>query len=300
MIRMLLASAGAKATEVAAGAAAGAAETIEHVAETAEHAGEAGAGSHVSLPSTNIIEWGGFHITNSVLAAFLCTAFIILLIFLARRKAAIIPTKMQSVFEAVISFFLDSLEAAFGSKERARRYLPMFLTFILLIAVANQFSIIPLVMNIKFDGHAFLFRVPTSDWSMTIAIAIVAIIGSHILALTIKPFKHLGHYFRLQYIWKIRKFTDVLNALLEIFIGILEVIGEVAKIISLSARLFGNIFAGEVMVVMIGSIAAFTQFLFPTPFIGLGIFVGFVQAYVFTLLTMQFMGGSIKSLYEHH
>lgn len=296
MIGTLLASAANTATAATAELAAGAAEATEHVAEAAE----AGGGEHVSLPSTNIIEWGGFHITNSVLAAFLCTGIIIVLILLARRKASLIPTRMQSLFESIVSFFLDSLEAAFGSRERARRYLPIFLTFILLIAVANQFSIIPLVMSIKFDGHAFLFRVPTSDWSMTIALAIFAIIGSHIIALSISPFKHIGHFFRFQYIWKIRKFTDVLNALLEIFIGILEVIGEVAKIISLSARLFGNIFAGEVMVVMIGSIAAFTQFIFPMPFIGLGIFVGFVQAYVFTLLTMQFMGGSIKSLYEHH
>jgi len=275
------------------------AKAAEVAAEAAEVA-EAGGGEHVSLPSHNIIEIGSFHVTNSVLAAFLCTALIIVLILLARRKAGIIPTKMQSLFEAVITFFLSSLEDAFGTKERARKYLPLFLTFIFLIAIANQFSIIPLVMNIKLEGGATLFRVPTSDWSMTIALAIVAIVGSHILALSIKPFKHLGHYFRLQYIFKIRKVTDALNALLEIFIGILEVIGEFAKIISLSARLFGNIFAGEVMVVMIGAIASFTQFLFPMPFIGLGIFVGFVQAYVFTLLTMQFMGGSIKALYEHH
>jgi F-type H+-transporting ATPase subunit a len=280
-----------------ASAANTAAEAVEKVAETAA---ESGAGEEVSLPSHNLFEIGSFHITNSVLAAFLCTAFIIVLILLARRKAGIIPTKMQSVFEAIITFFLSSLEDAFGTKERARKYLPLFLTFILLIAVANQFSIIPLVMSFKLEGGATLFRVPTSDWSMTIALAIVAIVGSHILALTIKPFKHIGHYFRFQYIWKARKVTDFLNAFLEIFIGILEVIGEFAKIISLSARLFGNIFAGEVMVVMIGAIASFTQFIFPMPFIGLGIFVGFVQAYVFTLLTMQFMGGSIKALYEHH
>jgi len=293
MIGMLIASAASTAeravTEMAAGAA-----------EVAETAAEGGAGEEVSLPSHNLFEIGSFHVTNSVLAAFLCTAIIIVLILLARRKAGIIPTKMQSVFEAIITFFLSSLEDAFGTKERARKYLPLFLTFILLIAVANQFSIIPLVMNIKLEGGAALFRVPTSDWSMTIALAIVAIVGSHILALSIKPFKHLGHYFRFQYIWKIRKVTDALNALLEIFIGILEVIGEFAKIISLSARLFGNIFAGEVMVVMIGAIASFTQFLFPMPFIGLGIFVGFVQAYVFTLLTMQFMGASIKAVSESH
>jgi len=296
MIGALIASAAHTAERAATEMAAGAAEVTEHVAEAAE----AGGGEHVSLPSHNIIEIGSFHVTNSVLAAFLCTAFIIILILLARRKAGIIPTKMQSVFEAIITFFLSSLEDAFGTKERARKYLPLFLTFILLIAIANQFSIIPLVMNIKLEGGATLFRVPTSDWSMTIALAIVAIVGSHILALTIRPFKHIGHYFRFQYIWKARKVTDFLNAFLEIFIGILEVIGEFAKIISLSARLFGNIFAGEVMVVMIGAIASFTQFIFPMPFIGLGIFVGFVQAYVFTLLTMQFMGGSIKALYEHH
>ena len=293
MIGMLIASAASTAeravTEMAAGAA-----------EVAETAAEGGAGEEVSLPSHNLFEIGSFHVTNSVLAAFLCTAIIIVLILLARRKAGIIPTKMQSVFEAIITFFLSSLEDAFGTKERARKYLPLFLTFILLIAIANQFSIIPLVMNIKLEVGATLFRVPTSDWSKTNALAIVAIVGSHILALSIKPFKHLGHYFRFQYIWKIRKVTDALNALLEIFIGILEVIGEFAKIISLSARLFGNIFAGEVMVVMIGAIASFTQFLFPMPFIGLGIFVGFVQAYVFTLLTMQFMGASIKAVSESH
>ncbi|MDQ5919617.1 MAG: F-type H+-transporting ATPase subunit a [Patescibacteria group bacterium] len=78
--------------------------------------------------------------------------------------------------------------------------------------------------------------------------------------------------------------------------GLLDIIGELAKILSLSARLFGNIFAGDVMILVIVSLSTYTQFFVPLPFLALSIFSGFVQAFVFSLLSIQFLSGTITSV----
>jgi F-type H+-transporting ATPase subunit a len=86
---------------------------------------------------------------------------------------------------------------------------------------------------------------------------------------------------------------DFFTAFVEAFVGLLNIVGEMAKVVSLAARLFGNVFAGNVMVVVIIGLSAFTQFLVPIPFLVLSIFSGLVQAFVFTLLSIQFIALSI-------
>lgn len=255
-------------------------------------------GHSLNLPSDIIFDFGWFHITNSVLAAFVVTLIIFLFLLIIKRNFALIPSRAQIALESLMSFFLKTLTEAYGSEARARRFLPLIMTFFLFLLVANQFTILPLVSSITFEtshGMVPFFRISTSDWSQALALAIIAVFGAHIIALTMHPIKHIGAFIRVEGFVKARSIGDFLNAFINFFIGIMEIISEFARPVSLSARLFGNIFAGEMMLIVIAGIASFTKYLFPMPFIAIGIFVGLVQAFVFTFLSLLFMAGTVNA-----
>jgi F-type H+-transporting ATPase subunit a len=118
-----------------------------------------------------------------------------------------------------------------------------------------------------------LFRNATSDANVTFALAIVSVVATHVLSVRKLGWKeYLGRYFSLNPIF--------------LFVGILEIVSELTKMVSLSFRLFGNIYAGEVV---LGTVHSLFAFLFPLPFMALEIIVGLVQALVFAILTMVFM-----------
>lgn len=255
-------------------------------------------GHQLNLPSDIIFEFGWFHITNSVLAAFAVTLIITIAALWIRKGAGIIPTRAQAAVEFIMVFFLKTLTDAYGSEARARKFLPLIMTFFLFLLIVNQFTIIPLVTSFTFEGsHGIvpLFRISTSDWSQALALALIAVVGSHIIALTINPIGHIGAFIRVGEFFKAKSVGEFLTAFINFFIGIMEIISEFARPVSLSARLFGNIFAGEMMLIVIAGIASFTKYVFPMPFIAIGIFVGLVQAFVFTFLTLLFMAGTVNA-----
>ncbi len=131
----------------------------------------------------------------------------------------------------------------------------------------------------KFSEEKHLFRAPTSDLSLTIAFALISVIITNILG-----FKALGATYLKKYI----NFSNPVDA----FVGILELISEIGKIISFSFRLFGNVFAGEILLAVITSI---TYGVATLPFLGLELFVGLIQALVFFMLTAVFIGLSAES-----
>ena len=248
-----------------------------------------------TLSSNNIIEYGSFHVTNSVVASFAVSIVVVIIAVLCTRKAGVVPTRAQLFLEMIIEFFYNMLKTAYGSEKRARKYLSYIVTLFLFLLVANQFSAIPLVSSITTENGP-LFRTSTSDWSQTISLAIISLGAAHLIALTAAPLKHIGSFIKLEPFFKIRKPSDIGNAFLELFLGLLDIIGELAKVLSMSARLFGNIFAGEVLIVVIGGLSIYTSFLVPVPFMALSIFSGLVQAFVFTLLALQFMASTITNV----
>lgn len=253
---------------------------------------------NVSIPAEVLFRIGPVPITDGFLNAFLITVLLGFFALAVSRKFSIIPTKIQVVCEAIVDVVLGQLETAFGSKEDARKFLPLFATVLIFIAIANQFSLVPLITSLTYDG-TLLLRLPTSDLSGTVALALIMVGFSHILALSIAPLGHLGSYIRIAPFFKARSFSQLFDAGIGFFLGSLDIIGEIAKVISLSCRLFGNLFAGNVMVAVIVSLSVYTSFIVPIPFLALGIFSGFVQAFVFMLLTMQFMAGTVSSARAH-
>ncbi len=250
----------------------------------------------ISLKSPAIITFGEFHLTNAALGALLTTIVLSVFLILVTKRSKLIPSRSQSIVEIIIQMFLDFLVGAYGSKERAKKYLPYFTTLFILLLVTNQFTIVPFINQIVTGEGDLLFRVSTADYGHPIALALVNIIASHLIALSISPIKHIGNFIKIGPFFKVRSLSDLANAFLEFFLGILDIVGEFAKIISLSSRLFGNMFAGEVMVAVIAGIASWTGYLLPIPFIALSIFSGLVQAYVFAVLALQFMAGTVTSV----
>lgn len=251
----------------------------------------------ISLAPSVLFHIGPLAVTNSTLATLLVT--VMLAWFAARvfKGMSLVPTRIQAFLEVIAEYLLSQLENAFGSKEEARKFFPLFMTLLIFIAVANQFSVLPIITQMVV-GDTPLFRVPTAHLVQPLALAVLVVAFANIMALRIAPLKHIGGFVKIAPIFKARSGGQLAQALLDFFLGLLDIIGEMSKVLSLSFRLFGNIFSGEVMALVIASISVFTSFLVPVPFLFLSIFSGFVQAFVFALLSMQFISGTIRNVRE--
>ncbi len=253
----------------------------------------------LSLAPDVVFNIGSFGVTNAMLAMWILTGIVLLVGVLLNRKVGVVPSRLQVVLEGLITFFADNLETAFGSRERAKQFTPLMLAMFLMFFVANQFYVLPLIGDIVTGDGVKLLKTPTAHFSLPIAIAFVIVGMSHLLALKTAPLKHIGQFIKVGEFLKIRSVKDVPNAFLEFFLGLLDIVGEIAKVVSLSARLFGNVLAGELMVVIISFIAApITFWLVPIPFIFLSIFSGLIQAFVFPLLCVQYVGGTVTAVQE--
>jgi len=212
-----------------------------------------------------------FPITNTLLVSWITVLILTVLSIALRFRVKLVPGNLQSVFEVIIDGAYSTVEGLAGDK-KAKVFFPIVTTFLLFILVSNWLGLLPGFGTIKYHGE-ILFRSMNSDLNMTLALALTSAFLTHAFAIY-----YLGI---LDYLKK--WFT--LNPIF-LFVGLLELVGEFTKIVSLSFRLFGNIFAGEVVLATVSSIFAF---LVPLPFYFLEIIVGFVQAAVFMMLTLVFM-----------
>ena len=250
----------------------------------------------ISIKSATVFSIFGYSINSAMMGMFVVNILLLALGVYMFKTANLVPTRIQILFESIYDFFLDNLVSSFGSKEVATKFLPLILTLFLSILVANQFSLIPLLSDLHHSGGQALFSVPTADFSLPISMALFVVILSHLIALKINPIKHFSNTFKISEIASVRSFGDLGNLCLELFLGILDIVGEFAKVVSLSARLFGNVLAGELMVLIITYIAVFTTYLVPIPFIFLSLFSGVIQAIIFPLLTVQYLAGMMESV----
>ena len=246
----------------------------------------------ITLPARVLFSIGPVPITDGFLGAIIVTLTIVLFGYLAARKFAIVPTRAQMALELVADYIMHQLENAFGDKKRAQTFFPFFMTMLLFLTVANQFMLVPFVFEVTYGG-ADIFRQPTSDFAQPIALSLLIFVISNVMAFKISPLRHLGNFIAIGPLLKARSLGQLFNAFVELFIGFLNIIGEFAKVVSLAARLFGNIFAGNVMAAVIIGLSSYTQFLVPIPFLILSVFSGFVQAFVFMLLSIQFIALAI-------
>jgi F-type H+-transporting ATPase subunit a len=232
-----------------------------------------------SLAPEVIFDLFGFHVTNTILATLLVDFILLFIVWKLYKKISMRPKGLQSVIEPVVMYFYELTEGIAGEK-RAKSIFPWVVTFFLFIVTSNLLGLLPGIGSIGIhdthgDGHGLitLIRPATSDFNATLALATISLFATHFLAIKFTGFKDY-----------ISRFVS-LNPIL-LFVGVLELVSEFIKLFSLSFRLFGNIYAGEVVLATISGLFAF---LAPLPFLMLESIVAIVQGLVFALLTMVFM-----------
>lgn len=251
----------------------------------------------ISLTPNIIFSLFNLPITSAMLATFVVTALIALFAYFAQKNVSLIPSRFQVASEAVVDFFYAKSLDATNSKKRAITYTNITLSLFLFVFLSNQFTIIPLVQSIV-TSTGPLFRTPTSHFSETIALALITVFISHVFAFWVAPVNHLDNLFSVKSLASIRSVKDLPTAFLNLFLGVLNIVGELSKIISLAARLFGNIFAGEVLVAVIAGLSIYTAFFVPIPFILISMFSGLIQAVVFSFLAFSFISNNVEGALE--
>ena len=232
---------------------------------------------------------GGIPITNSVVNTIFVDAVILGGIFFLKSNFQKVPRLFQNILELIIDTFYRFIESV--SHNHTQKIFPFVMTFFLYILIANWSGLIPGVTSIGLfrageHGRELIpiMRNATSDLNATFALAFISLLTTHIFSIQTLGIK--------EYIGRFLSFNPIY-----LFVGILEIVSEITKIISLSFRLFGNIFAGEVVLITISSLFAF---IVPIPFLFLEIIVGLVQALVFSVLTMAFMSILMTSHSQEH
>lgn len=230
----------------------------------------------------------GFPITNSLILAWVVMVLIIGTAYFFGRSLTLVPGKIQAgiewAFEGAIAYMADVLE----SEALARKFFPLLATIFIFVAVINEIEFFPGIGSLGL-WHASEFfpilRAPTTDLNFTLALAMVAFFTIEVTGIaTLGFFKYAGKYVNLK-------------SPIDFAVGLIELISNLGRLVSFSFRLFGNIFAGEVMVLVAGY---FLPYFLPAPLMGFEMFIGLVQALVFAMLTLFFIKLAIMEPHEEH
>lgn len=231
---------------------------------------------------------GAVPVTNTIINAWL--ALVILLFFglLLRSRLSLRPGGLQNTFEYVVELLLPYFDQVTGSREQTKRFLPIVGGIFFFILLSNWLGLLPGTGSITF-GKSPVLRPANTDLNLTLAMALVSVLVSHLFAFfSIGIFTHVGKFIQLKNLAQSIRHGGIaiFQALIECGVGMIEIIGEGAKVLSLSLRLFGNIFAGEVLLSVMQSLVAA---LVPVPFMFLELLVGLIQAGVFAMLTLVYL-----------
>lgn len=290
----------------------------------------AAASPHISISAEHLFSIGGLHFTNSMVTSLIVSGLLITFALWVRAslKNTDRPTGVQNVAEWIIEGLTSMVHAVTGDKKKTDTFFALIATFFLFILMNNWFGLLPGVGTVGCrhakgeactglelsmisapnpvpaayaaepatsegsDSHGSsesyevfvpYLRAGTADLNMTLALGMLSV-G----AVQFFGFKFLN----LSYLSKFFNFTSPIH----FFVGILELISEFSKILSFAFRLFGNVFAGEVLLTVISFIAAIIA---PMPFYGLELFVGFIQALVFSMLSVVLFNMATASHDEH-
>ncbi len=275
----------------------------------------------VHVPAEQIFSVGGIHITNTIITAYLGSLILVLISFIATRKAELIPSGFYNFVEAIVEWLLSVVEEIGGARN-ARKFFPVIATIFLFVISANYMGLLPVVGTIGVAEHTAgqetgvvldksagvyvvspnakqvkegdpplsdeaqatrlgqikpYLRSANTDVNSTLALAFWSFVIVEFWGIGALGLKYFGKFFVFP---PFGKFTPI-----GAFVGVLELFSEFIRIISFTFRLFGNIFAGDVLILFMSFLA---PFIIPVVFYGLETFVGFIQAAVFALLTLVF------------
>ncbi len=245
-------------------------------------------GIQVVLKAEQLGSVFGFPITNSLIMAWLVMILLIGGAYFFGRSLKMVPGKFQTgvewAFEGALGYMTEVLE----SDVLARRFFPLVASIFLFVAVINEMEFLPGVgsLGLVHASEFFpLLRAPTTDLNFTLALAMISFFTIEVTSIAVLGFfTYAGKYVNLK-------------SPIGFAVGLIEFISNLGRLISFSFRLFGNIFAGEVLVLVAGF---FLPYVLPAPLMGFEMFIGLIQALVFAMLTLFFIKLAIMDPHEAH
>jgi len=261
---------------------------------------------HIELAAAPLFKIGPLTVTNSLMSSWVVMLLLIGFALLVRRNLVDTPKalSLQNIVETGFEMLTNFMEGIVGSKAKA--FFPMVCTLFVYILTLNWVGLLPGVGSLGFwqvvEGKRIftpLLRGATSDLSTTLALAICAVISFQVYGIRFLGVTEYGErfvavgkfveFFRARAKGKKSKKGLLLQGVLGLFVGILDVFEEFIKVFSFSFRLFGNVFAGEVLLLVM---AFLVPFLAAIPFMALELFVGLIQAFIFAALVTAFLGSA--------
>ena len=234
-------------------------------------------GIHVALKPEVIGTFAGIPITNTLLTSWAVILVLVVIAFVMRSRIAITPGKFQTTLEWGFGYVYDYVQETLESEDLARRFFPLIMTIFLFVFTSNLLEYLPGIGSIGFfrpSEFVPLLRSVNTDLNVTETLAIITFIVVETTGITMLGGWHYA-----------KKFLNFHSAI-DFAVGVVELIGELVRLISLSFRLFGNILAGEVLIIVA---THFVPYLGPVPLMMFEIFIGFLQAAIFALLTLFFI-----------
>ncbi len=268
---------------------------------------------HVNLPPEQLWHVGSFPITNTMLAAWFTIVALGVLCFFATRRMELIPRGLQNVMEALVEGLANFIDSVAG-EENGRRFFPVLATIFIFVLANAWLSMLPGFMSIGFEhemeGHMAIvpfFRGANTDINVPLALALVSFVfveywgfRTHGFRSYTRKFVNVGRSLGgMKNVLRGRIKQGVgglLSGLIDIFVGFVEFISELIRVLSFSFRLFGNMTAGEILIF---SLIFLLPWLVVIPFYGLELFLGFIQALIFCGLSLVFVVMAVSSHNEH-
>lgn len=236
-------------------------------------------GPGVPLAAEPIFHIGPLAVTNAMLFGTITGLAVIVILVIAARRSTVKPkSKFAFGIESLTDFIFGIAKENFSNERQARKHLPLLVTLFTFIIIANLSGLLPGAGTITY-GQVPLLRAFTTDLNATLALAVLTIGTVQFYGIKeLGIVGHLKHYFT-------NKPWNPIN----LFIGLVEVMGEFIRILTLSMRLFGVIYAGEVLLHVIGSLAGNFGWAATVPVYLMEIFFSAIQAYLFVILTTIYL-----------
>ncbi len=240
---------------------------------------------HISLASETVFSVFGFNVTNAfITGAVSLVIFLAVFVYVSQMVKRGRYNRFIGLVQWAFEGMLSQVESVIPDKKLARKIAPLALTLFFYVLISYWMSVLPGLDSIKYDGVPLL-RSVAADMNFTFAIAIIALVIVQVYAIRQHgPIGNLGRYLR-------NPLKDPIGA----FEGFLELIGEVSRYSALSLRLFGNCFAGEILLVIIGVLTSYFAVVALPVFMAFELFIGFIQAYVFFILTVIFTSLALET-----
>lgn len=246
----------------------------------------------VFIAPNGVFKIDGLTITNAILYGWICTVAIIIFLVIVARRVTVKPKGgVVQLVEAGVEFISNTVEGAFEDKEIAKKYVPYFVTLFFFILLNNELELLPIVGTSLTANHNPLFRPMTADLNATFAMALITMIVVYVSS--VREAGGIKQYFR-------HFFVGSPKNPLYFIIGLLEMITDSTRVISLSLRLFLNVTIGEVLIAVFAYLGHILAPVSALPFTLIEVFIDALQAYIFTILGTMYLAIAVNMAKDHN